>query len=283
MPANRPLQFQLQSMPSWALFNVTEFNMTDANSSDIDFPNINIEDVSVVGQMVNASNSTLVVESNNGRFIYKPRSGERPLWDFPDQTLHLRERAAFVTSELLGWNVVPQTVISEGPYGIGSFQKWIDAEPTTVDIFSPNEVPQGWLTIMSGIDEEGDHVTLAHEDSPRLKQIAIFDALVNNADRKAGHLLTDASGETFGIDHGVTFSDEDKLRTVLWGWIGQGIPESLLADLEAFRVKIPGSELEVLLEVSEIVALTKRLDELLALKVLPSPSPHWPAVPWPVF
>jgi uncharacterized repeat protein (TIGR03843 family) len=237
----------------------------------------------VVGQMVNASNSTLVIESNDQRYIYKPRSGERPLWDFPDQTLYLRERAAFVTSELLGWNVVPETTIQEGPYGIGSFQKWIDAEPATVDIFPPNEVPQGWLTIMSGIDEEGDQVTLAHEDSARLMQIAVFDTLINNADRKAGHLLTDVSGNTFGIDHGVTFSAENKLRTVLWGWIGQGFPEQYLTDLASLKSKVPGSELEELLDQSEIAALLDRLDYLLNVKILPSPSPHWPAVPWPVF
>ena len=242
-----------------------------------------MENFTVVGQMVNASNSTLVVESNEQRYIYKPRSGERPLWDFPDHTLYLRERAAFVASELLGWSVVPETTIQEGPYGIGSFQKWIDAEPVTVDIFPPNAVPEDWLTIVSGIDEEGHEVTLAHEDSTRLQQIAVFDALVNNADRKAGHLLTDATGTTFGIDHGVTFSSEDKLRTVLWGWVGQGIPEQYSTDLELLKSKIIGSELEELLDQTEVVALIARIDALLIQKVMPSPSPHWPAVPWPVF
>ena len=252
--------------------------MPDSNSPPLEMENIN-----VIGQMVNASNSTLVVESNGRRYIYKPRSGERPLWDFPDHTLHLRERAAYLTSELLGWDVVPETTINEGPYGIGSFQVWIDAEPSTVDIFAPNQVPQDWLTIMSGMDEDGEHVTLAHKDSERLKQIAVFDALVNNADRKAGHLLTDGSGKTYGIDHGVTFNEEDKLRTVLWGWIGQAIPTSLLADLAMFKTRIAGSELEELLTTAEISALSSRLDELLTQRALPSPSPHWPAVPWPVF
>lgn len=251
--------------------------------SELDLPKSPMENVIVIGQMVNASNSTLVVESEEKRFIYKPRSGERPLWDFPDHTLHLRERAAYVISELLGWDVVPETTIQQGPYGIGSFQKWIDAEPQTVDIFTPNQVPQDWLTIMSGIDEEGDQVTLAHEDSPRLQQIAIFDALINNADRKAGHLLTDQSGTTYGIDHGVTFSSEDKLRTVLWGWIGQSFPENYLADLTELESKIRDSELEELLDHSEVTALTNRLKILLTKKIMPSPSPHWPAVPWPVF
>ena len=233
--------------------------------------------------MVNASNSTLVVESQTGRFIYKPRSGERPLWDFPDHTLHLRERAAYVVSELLGWDVVPETTIQEGPYGIGSFQKWIDAEPSTVDVFPPRSVPEGWLTIITGIDEDGNEVTLAHEDSVRLQQIAVFDALINNADRKAGHLLTDKTGKTYGIDHGVTFNSEHKLRTVLWGWIGQGIPEQFSSDLDLLKQKIHGSELEELLDQSEVAALIVRLEILLAQNVMPSPSPHWPAVPWPVF
>jgi uncharacterized repeat protein (TIGR03843 family) len=242
-----------------------------------------MENVKVVGQMVNASNSTLVVESDGNRFIYKPRSGERPLWDFPDHTLHLRERAAFVISEMLDWDVVPETTIQQGPYGIGSFQEWIEAEPTTVDIFAPNEVPEGWLTIVTGIDEMGHQVTLAHDDSPQLRQIAVFDVLVNNADRKAGHLLTDETGKTYGIDHGVTFNAENKLRTVLWGWIGESIPEGLLQDLASLKSKIAGSEIEELLDESELAALIERLDDLLDQKVLPSPSPHWPAVPWPVF
>jgi uncharacterized repeat protein (TIGR03843 family) len=237
----------------------------------------------VVGQMANASNSTLVVEVGSERFIYKPRSGERPLWDFPDHTLYKRERAAYVTSELLGWEIVPETTIQEGPYGVGSFQQWIDAEPTTVDIFPPNTVPEGWLTIVTGIDEEGNEVTLAHEDTARLQQIALFDALINNADRKAGHLLTDSLGKTFGIDHGVTFNSEDKLRTVLWGWIGNRVSDQHLSDLGALSSKIPGSELEELLDASETDALVERLEMLLTQKVMPSPSPHWPAVPWPVF
>ena len=242
-----------------------------------------MDNYKVIGQMVNASNSTLVVESDLGRFIYKPRSGERPLWDFPDHTLHQRERAAYVASQLLAWDVVPETTIAVGPYGIGSFQEWIDAEPTAVDIFSPSEVPEGWLTIMSGIDEDGDQVTLAHENSDRLKQIAVFDALINNADRKAGHLLTAESGQTYGIDHGVTFNSEDKLRTVLWGWIGQSIPEQYINDLQNFQSKISDSELIELLDESEIAALQSRLNLLIEQKKLPSPSPNWPAVPWPVF
>jgi uncharacterized repeat protein (TIGR03843 family) len=111
----------------------------------------------------------------------------------------------------------------------------------------------------------------------------VFDALINNADRKAGHLLTDQAGMTFGIDHGVTFNAEDKLRTVLWGWIGQDISETHIADLKALQSEIAGSELEELLDASEIHALQQRVEDLIAERVMPSPNPHWPAVPWPVF
>ena len=211
--------------------------------------------------MVNASNSTLVVEDEANRYIYKPESGERPLWDFPDGTLHKRERAAFVMSEILGWNLVPKTQLSEGPYGVGSLQNWLEAQVTVVDIFPPGEVPDKWLTVITGLDENGHEVTLAHANEPRLKQIAVFDALINNADRKAGHILTDEEGNLFGIDHGLTFHDEDKLRTVLWGWINEPIPEKLLSDLAAAASQIPTSELTQLLSEAEISALLDAIRE----------------------
>lgn len=237
----------------------------------------------IIGQMVNASNSTLIVEDEQNRYIYKPESGERPLWDFPNGTLHKRERAAYVMSEILGWNLVPQTQLSEGPYGVGSLQDWLEAQVTVVDIFTPGQVPDQWLTVITGIDENGDEVTLAHADDPRLQQIAVFDALINNADRKAGHILTDQEGNLFGIDHGLTFHDEDKLRTVLWGWINQPIPANLILDLEHAVEKIPTSELTQLLSKDEITALLERLENLIKAKKMPVPNPHWPAVPWPVF
>lgn len=186
-------------------------------------------------------------------------------------------------SELLQWNIVPATVIASGPYGVGSLQNWVDAEVTSVDVFMPGEVPADWLTIISGIDEDGDEVTLAHANLPRLQQIAVFDALINNADRKAGHILTANDGTIYGIDHGVTFNAEDKLRTVLWGWIGAAISTELLQDLANVETKIDGSELTVLLDADEMLALKDRLAQLLESKTMPSPSPHWPAVPWPVF
>ena len=231
--------------------------------------------------MVNASNSTLVVEDEQNRYIYKPESGERPLWDFPDGTLHKRERAAYVMSEILGWNLVPQTELREGPYGVGSLQDWLEAQVTVVDIFTPGQVPDEWLTVITGIDENGDEVTLAHADDPRLQQIAVFDALINNADRKAGHILTDQEGNLFGIDHGLTFHDEDKLRTVLWHLRGEPIPVELLNDLTRLDGALP--VLEQLIHPKEIAALLTRRESLRSQGTFPQPSDDWPAVPWPPF
>lgn len=233
--------------------------------------------------MVNASNATLVVERDGQRYIYKPASGERPLWDFPDGTLHLRERAAFLVSELLGWDLVPTTTLEVGPEGIGSLQEWVEAETTSVDIFPPNDVPEGWKTIITGFDEEGNQVTLAHANDESLQRMAVFDAVINNADRKAGHILTTESGKHWAIDHGVTFNVDPKLRTVLWGWIDDEISSEQLSDLATLRELIDDSELTELLDKSELAALVGRIDELLTSKTLPAPSPEWPAVPWPVF
>jgi uncharacterized repeat protein (TIGR03843 family) len=237
----------------------------------------------IVGQLVNASNATLVVEIDHERYVYKPISGERPLWDFPDGTLALRERAAYVLSHLLGWNLVPETILAEGPYGTGSLQTWLTAEVEAADIFDETELPKNWLIIASGMNEEGQQVTLAHADDLRLKQIALFDAVINNADRKAGHILTNESGEHFGIDHGVTFSAEDKLRTVLWGWINETIPSNWLSDLRELRDKIDDSEIAELLDSDELAALHDRIESLIASEKFPAPNPQWPAVPWPVF
>jgi uncharacterized repeat protein (TIGR03843 family) len=237
----------------------------------------------MVGQLVNASNATLVVEIDQNRFVYKPITGERPLWDFLDGTLALRERAAYVLSETLGWDLVPETILAEGPYGLGSLQSWLTADVKAANIFSADQVPENWLIIASGTNDEGAPVTLAHLNDLRLKQIALFDAVINNADRKAGHILTTDTGQHFGIDHGVTFHEEDKLRTVLWGWIDEQIPVEWLSDLQSTLDQIPDSELNELLEPEEIAALICRIQHLLTTRKFPAPSPHWPAVPWPVF
>lgn len=237
----------------------------------------------ILGRMVNASNSTLVVRDGDAQYIYKPISGERPLWDFPAGTLALRERAAYVLSEIGGWGVVPETVISEGPLGMGSLQTWVEAEVIDVDVVVPANIPNGWLEIVRGIDQNGAQVALVHADNPQLRAIALFDAVANNADRKGGHLLTDVSGKVFAIDHGVTFNHEPKLRTVLWGYVDADFTTSEIEQLIQVREKVATSELVDLLNEAEISALTSRIDELLKNGRFPAPSASWPSVPWPVF
>jgi uncharacterized repeat protein (TIGR03843 family) len=242
-----------------------------------------MQNLEVVGHLTNASNATLLVSDGENRYVYKPQSGERRLWDFPEGTLFKRERAAYVLSELLGWDLVPQTVIDQGPLGIGSFQNWIEAQVNQVDIFTPDEIPAHWLTITSGVDESGQRVTLAHSNSEDLQKISLLDALMNNADRKAGHLLTDATGKTWAIDHGVTFNVEAKLRTVLWGWLDQEIPANLLEQIALAKEQIRTSELKDLLAKDELDELLDRFKVIVETKVFPEPSPNWPAVPWPIF
>lgn len=237
----------------------------------------------ILGRMVNASNSTLVVRDDDRKFIYKPITGERPLWDFPEGTLALRERAAYVLSELGQWHVVPHTELREGPLGLGSFQAWVEADIKDVAVVAPQEVDAGWIEIIRGQDEHGQEVALIHQDKAELRAIALFDAVANNADRKGGHLLTDDLGNVFAIDHGVTFNEEPKLRTVLWGYINHEFTDTEVAQLEEVRKLIDTSELVELLNAQEITALHNRINELLASGKFPEPSPNWPSIPWPAF
>jgi len=237
----------------------------------------------LLGRMVNASNSTLICEDNGERFVYKPVSGEKALWDFPDGTLAMRERAAFVMSNLLGWNIVPRTRLMEGDFGVGSVQDWIDGDVLAVQVTSADQTPHDWLTVLTGLDETGAEVVLSHANDARLAQIALFDAVINNADRKGGHILTGAENVHFAIDHGVTFHHEPKLRTVLWGWIDDPIQEDWHDDLLRARNQLGESELMDLLSPLEIDALADRIDDLIEAKIFPEPNGNWPAVPWPVF
>lgn len=216
--------------------------------------------IEVVGKLAVASNATLFVRVGDEqmRAVYKPIAGEQPLWDFPDQTLALREVAAFRTSELLGWEIVPFTCFRDGPYGEGAVQRWIDVDPSI------------------------DLVALAQSDHPRLAQIALFDAVVNNTDRKISHLLPDGH-DIYGCDHGVTFHAEDKLRTVLWQWRGSEIPQTWLNDLERMTERLLRQELSELLADEEIDALVDRIERLLSERRFPFPSEEWPPVPWPPF
>ena len=237
----------------------------------------------VLGRLEYASNNTLLVESDGIRYVYKPISGERPLWDFPDGTLASREVAAYRVSQLLGWHLVPPTSLVDGPEGPGSLQRWVDSEIQEVDLFAPGEVPAGWFSILGGIDDEGSEIVLAHSAHPMLAQLAVFDVIINNADRKAGHILTATNGALIAIDHGVTFHEEPKLRTVLWGWVNSDIDDAIIEEITLLAARIPDSDLVDLLSADEVEALLARINDLLASRKYPEPNEQWPAVPWPVF
>jgi uncharacterized repeat protein (TIGR03843 family) len=159
----------------------------------------------------------------------------------------------------------------------------VNAEIDDVNLFSPGEVPDNWFSILGGIDEEGKEIVLAHSAHPMLAQLAVFDVIINNADRKAGHILTPSNGGLIGIDHGVTFHDEPKLRTVLWGWMNSRINDELIEDLKLLKGAIPSSDLTELLAPVEVEALLERVNNLIENPIYPEPSGEWPAVPWPVF
>jgi hypothetical protein len=226
-------------------------------------------ELSVTGRLVDASNATLYgvikmidgAESDEIRVIYKPVAGERPLWDFPDGNLANREYAAFLISEIAQWNLVPTTILREGPFGPGMVQEWID------------------------IDETVDLALFYSEDQPLLRKLALFDAVINNTDRKIGHLLPTADGKLLGCDHGVTFHHEDKLRTVLWQWAGMALSESETSQLQRLAGEILKEQVvfqELLTEI-ELQALLARIERLISTGIFPEPSDEWPAVPWPPF
>jgi hypothetical protein len=216
----------------------------------------------VEARFVDASNATLfakcVVAEQEVAVIYKPIAGERPLWDFPDGNLAQRELSAYLLSEALGLHLVPFTIVREGPFGPGMVQEWIE------------------------IDEELDIVELAQGPTERIRDMALFDAIINNTDRKFGHILPTAAGAIFGCDHGVTFHEDPKLRTVLWQFASEEFTDRELALL--LRAKMVAPEiLGDLITQSELEALTKRIDDLIESGSFPEPSEDWPPVPWPPF
>lgn len=216
--------------------------------------------------------------------VYKPASGERPLWDFPGMTLARHEVAAFQVSEAMGVSAVPPTVWRDDlEYGPGAVQAWVEADVTDdVEVFTRTAVPPGWLPVMSGEDGSGRDVVVAHRDSARLADIALFDVVINNSDRKAGHLLGNAAA-VMGIDHGVAFHPEWKLRTVLWGFAGRALTDEQVIALERLRTAVSdGIELDGV-GVQGRAALLGRVEDLLAAACYPPPRPGWPVVPWPLW
>lgn len=255
-------------------------------------------ELKLVGRILSASNVTLVCEAevDGGlvRCVYKPVRGERPLWDFPDGTLAGREVASYLVSAALGWGVIPETILRDGPFGPGMVQRWIDTvdsrtdEGTRVDIVDlvpPDAVPSGFRQVLRAIDGDGDDVALIHADDPRLHRMAVLDVLINNADRKGGHALEGLDGEVYGVDHGICMHQDNKLRTVLWGWAGEAIDDALIADVVDFSTRLPGAVADELAEHvtdEEIAALATRVARLIERPVMPRPSSQRP-IPWPAF
>ena len=215
----------------------------------------------VIGRLVDASNATLQATLENTdpvmKVIYKPVLGEKPLWDFADGNLANREYAAYLLSELGDFNLVPTTVLREGPFGSGMVQEWIE------------------------IDEELDVVDFGQSNDPQLRKLALFDAIINNTDRKFGHLLVDHDGKLRGCDHGVCFHQENKLRTVLWQFAGEQFTAEEIELLNKVNKLDLDSSFAELLTSAEISALSGRIANLLAVGQFPFPSDQWPAIPWP--
>jgi len=247
----------------------------------------------IEGRLVEASNLAVVavaqLDGLSLRCVYKPVAGERPLWDFPESTLSRREVAAYRISAAAGWNLVPTTVWrDDGPAGEGMCQRWIDVEEgaALIDVVPRGSCPPGWKRVIDAEGARGRPVTLVHADTPELRAMAVFDAVVNNADRKGGHVLIDADARVFGIDHGVTFSEDDKLRTVLWGWAGEPIDDALIVSLEILSDALSTPDaagLRGLLHRDEITRTRERVDHLLADATFPYPGDGWPSLPWPAF
>jgi uncharacterized repeat protein (TIGR03843 family) len=252
-------------------------------------------EIELEGRLVDASNVALLGRIGLGdistQVIYKPVQGERSLWDFPDGTLAAREAAAFVLSAVGGWNLVPPTVLRDGPLGTGSVQLWVDAvdgsTESLIDVMTPAELSPGWLPVLAAELADGTDVVVAHADRPELASAAVFDVVINNADRKGSHLVLDESGLLRGFDHGVSCHAAPKLRTVLWGWVGKPLPAAELARLEALlgwlgdpRTAVSRA-VKALLSPDEVEAVSRRIAELLATGRFPKPNGRDHAIPWP--
>ena len=245
-------------------------------------------DLVLHGRVMPASNATFVGQIGDVKVVYKPVAGERPLWDFPDGTLADRERSAYLVSEAFGWDVVPETWLRDGPHGWGMVQRWQepDEQQVAVTLVPEGQVPEGWRHVFDGLDGHDRPISLIHEDTAALRRMAVFDVVVNNADRKGGHVLEMTDGHRYGVDHGVTFHVEPKLRTVLWGWLGEPLAADEVEAVRRVGTEVRGSLGDVLadhLTDLEIEALARRCARLADRGVMPAPRGEWPAIPWPPF
>src|SRR3954463_5887762 len=223
-------------------------------------------EIDLEGRLLDASNVTLGGAIRTGTLVaecvYKPVAGERPLWDFPDGTLAGREVSAYLVSEATGWRVVPPTVLREGPFGPGMVQLWMDGDPAV------------------------DLAAFVRRDDPALRRMAVFDAVVNNADRKGGHIIPMPDGHVYGVDHGICFSTDPKLRTLLWRGAGKPLPDDAVEVLERLDDDLRGDLGERLhehLTRREVRCTQQRVAGLLRTGRHPEPSGEWPALPGPPF
>jgi uncharacterized repeat protein (TIGR03843 family) len=220
----------------------------------------------ILGRMPWSSNATFLAKMSAREdemlAIYKPQRGERPLWDFPRGTLCHREVAAWEVSDVLGWRIVPDTVLRDGPAGIGMVQRFVEHDP------------------------EQHYFTLLEEHGDDFRRMAAFDVVINNTDRKGGHCLRDSEGRVFGIDHGVSFHAQWKVRTVIWDFGGEQLPVDVRRDLECFYEELQRGKLQKrlrpLLDRFELDAMESRVRHLLQSNVLPEADDSYHCYPWPV-
>ncbi|MFJ6726746.1 SCO1664 family protein [Streptomyces sp. NPDC091281] len=257
-------------------------------------------ELTVRGRIREASNTvlycTVALEGREAACVYKPVAGERPLWDFPDGDLARREVATYAVSEATGWGLVPPTVLRDGPHGEGMCQLWIEQGPGEEEgdlgadgllaLLDAEEPGEGWKAIGFAEVGEGRTALLVHADDERLRRLAVLDAVVNNSDRKGGHLLPTADGRLYGIDHGVTFHVENKLRTLLWGWAGEPLTGEAVDVLKTLGAALEpdghlARTLADLVTPAELDATRARVETLLASGRHPLPGTEWPAIPWP--
>jgi uncharacterized repeat protein (TIGR03843 family) len=271
-------------------------------------------ELDVRGRIVEASNATLLAEVEldgvRSLCVYKPTAGERPLWDFPGRTLANREAATYLLSAATGWGLVPPTTLrADGPYGPGSVQWWILGEPAPsgqddagdveqlavaepgaglVDVVPPDRRPPGWLDVVEASGWDGERVVLVHADDPDLRRLCVLDVVANNADRKGGHILRAGDGRLYGVDHGLTFNEDEKLRTVLWGWAGERLSEDAVDVLGRLATDLDGEGalrqgLLDLLDRGEVQRTLQRVRRLLSSGRYPRPGGRRPSIPWPAF
>ncbi|MFZ3454308.1 SCO1664 family protein [Arthrobacter sp. 7Tela_A1] len=251
-------------------------------------PDLMTAEQTLTGRITTASNATFLGSISDSAVVTKPLAGEKPLWDLPDGCLAHREVATYVASEALDWNMVPRTWLRDGPLGEGMVHLWQETDPeqNAVDLVSVEDVPDsGWKLVLEGEDQAGRIVALIHEDTPALRRMAAFDVVFNNADRKGDHVLALADGHRYGVDRSLTFHGDHKLRTALWGWIGEALSAEELGALSVFFRGWRASSARTWWSCSLPEDRTTHcsLCPVAFHGAIPPPRSEMPGVPWPLF